>query len=366
MILRRSHKGLGNEGSTLIEIIISVLIIGIAFVPLMGGMSEALKANTKSESMLYSDQVASGCLDVAKIYGTSGFETAVAGGTEGDEVVKAMFGDGATVEKDAGYTSTKPAYLVKGIKQGTKNFQAVVSFDGTGYTSINDPANYTSYKDICGNGTKITKIDYGAADIEIQAALISNEETISQGTIVEVVPSEITPTRRSTTIEIFDDGYKISKSKLNYTVSNGNINGGSTQTYSNKDGYFESNITTGDLSSLIILYTPICSNEEIKVVSNLSKDVSVYVMVGNAVGAFTSSSNYTVTASGSGASHVKLYCNKWDNSNPNKKFGKEADDEDFYKVYDVSVKVYDTETNVYKGASGGEPQAEVSATAMIR
>ena len=61
-----------ERGSTLIEIIVSVLIVGIAFVPLMMGLTSALTTNKMTENQLYAENVASNVVEICKTYGANG------------------------------------------------------------------------------------------------------------------------------------------------------------------------------------------------------------------------------------------------------------------------------------------------------
>ncbi|MBR5178199.1 MAG: type II secretion system protein [Lachnospiraceae bacterium] len=132
MVSRELRLRTDNRGSTLIEIIVSVLIVGIVFVPLLMSLNVALKANIKSESELYAETVATNCMEVVKAYGIQGLNdyidhspTAVGGIVDFPEA-----GSGAKLQKD---TSLTNAFIISGIKEGTKVYTAKFSFDNTPY-----------------------------------------------------------------------------------------------------------------------------------------------------------------------------------------------------------------------------------------
>ena len=60
-----------NRGNTLIEVIVCVLIIGIAFVPLMVGLNASLRINKDTENKLYAENVASNIVEICKTFGKS-------------------------------------------------------------------------------------------------------------------------------------------------------------------------------------------------------------------------------------------------------------------------------------------------------
>ncbi len=135
MVSRELRLRTDNRGSTLIEIIVSVLIVGIVFVPLLMGLNVALKANTKSESELYAETVATNAMEVVKAYGIQGLNNYIANspGGAGGIVDFPEAGAGAKLQKDASATN---AYIISGIKEGTKVYTAKFSFDNTPYEPV--------------------------------------------------------------------------------------------------------------------------------------------------------------------------------------------------------------------------------------
>lgn len=114
-----------DRGSTLIEVIISVLIVGIVFVPLMMGLNVALKANRQTENELYAEAVASNCIEAGKAYGSAGMD-AIYNTNKKFDIVST----GAVLSKESG------EYTVSNISEGTKNYIAKIQIiDNPTYNS---------------------------------------------------------------------------------------------------------------------------------------------------------------------------------------------------------------------------------------
>ena len=116
-----------RRGSTLIEVIVSVLIVGIAFVPLMVGLNAALKVNKQTENNLNAENVAVNAIEVCKTYGTKGLEKLITEATaDPTKGITTVF-SGATLAKNDSNTFT-----ISGIKCGTDNrtYTARVEFEG--------------------------------------------------------------------------------------------------------------------------------------------------------------------------------------------------------------------------------------------
>lgn len=123
-----------NQGSTLLEVIVSVLIVGIVFVPLMVGLNAALNINKDNEKQLYAENVAQNVVEVCKTYGANGL-VKMATATEDDNKIGSIF-TGATLGIE---NASNTEFKINGITSGTgKTFEAVISFDTTPYDP--DPA----------------------------------------------------------------------------------------------------------------------------------------------------------------------------------------------------------------------------------
>ncbi len=115
-----------RRGSTLIEVIVSVLIVGIAFVPLMVGLNAALKVNKQTENNLNAENVAVNVIEVCKSYGIKGLAKLDADEeTDSTKGITTIF-TGASLDKNDSKT-----YTISGIKCGTDNreYSARVVFD---------------------------------------------------------------------------------------------------------------------------------------------------------------------------------------------------------------------------------------------
>ena len=106
-----------KRGSTLIEIIVSVLIVGIVFVPLMMGLTSSLTANRRNENELYAENVASNVVEICKTYGSQKMGEA--------DIEK--FYTGASLQDVSGGAGTK--FEINNIVAGTGNeYHAVIEF----------------------------------------------------------------------------------------------------------------------------------------------------------------------------------------------------------------------------------------------
>ena len=154
-MLRKRNLMSDKRGSTLIEVIVSVLIVGIAFVPLMVGLNAALSVNRQTENTLYAENVASNVIEVSKTYGVKGFESLYkaasgesvsGGGTSGEatsgETIKSIGNifSGSTLIKNG-----VDDYTITNITSGTdRHYTANVHFspivdnqnDFSGYPSV--------------------------------------------------------------------------------------------------------------------------------------------------------------------------------------------------------------------------------------
>jgi len=114
-----------RKGSTLIEVIVSVLIVGIAFVPLMIGLNAALRINRNAETELYAENVATNLVEITKTYGTKGMKNlAEEQGVDATKGIAKIF-DGATMTSD----THGNIFTVSNISSGTdKTYSAEIQF----------------------------------------------------------------------------------------------------------------------------------------------------------------------------------------------------------------------------------------------
>ncbi len=130
-----------ERGSTLIEVIVSVLIVAIAFVPLLIGLHAALRVNRRAEVELYAENVATNLVEITKTYGTDGMKAlAEAQGLNSSDGIAKLI-SGATMTKN----SIGNIFTVTNINSGTdKVYNAVIEFtnwddkqnDFSGYPAV--------------------------------------------------------------------------------------------------------------------------------------------------------------------------------------------------------------------------------------
>lgn len=142
--MRKMKMLLNNErGSTLIEVIVSVLIVGIAFVPLMVGLNASLTSNKMNENKQFAETVAENVLEVCKTYGANGLEKLAATGG-----ISSVFSDWTLTDTTS--DSALKTFTISGIDEGTKeNYTAKIIFDRSAYDDYqNDYSNYQSIGNI--------------------------------------------------------------------------------------------------------------------------------------------------------------------------------------------------------------------------
>ncbi len=121
-----------KRGSTLIEIIVSVLIVGIAFVPLMMSLTSSLKANQKTERELYAENVATNIAEICKAYGANGLHAMVTGGS-GAGTISDIF-TGATLTEDG---EGKIKFEISNLTAGTDcKYTAKLVFSSSTYDPV--------------------------------------------------------------------------------------------------------------------------------------------------------------------------------------------------------------------------------------
>lgn len=131
-----------NKGSTLIEVIVCVLIIGVAFVPLMAGMSASLRANRETENRLHAENVASNIVEICKTYGEQGLDKLKDFNSDTENGIKAFLaGDSVAISK-MGAGKFKITNIASG-EEG-KEFWANIEFNGAKYENYlkNEDGNY--------------------------------------------------------------------------------------------------------------------------------------------------------------------------------------------------------------------------------
>lgn len=270
--MMKEKAGLNNDnrGSTLIEIIVSVLIIAIVFVPLLMGMSAAMKANDRAEQALNSENAAVNCLETVKMIGISGLDDLAEESESAD-----IFGAGAKISKTVD-DEGKATYTVYDLAEGMENYTAKITYSDTRYKATIDPEadpedqpslfndyKYISFSNLTGKGTSV--LNFSEEDDEaylddIKSMSGANAET------TETIPYDYTLgdiIKTKTMIVDIDkepgaSNYKIS-TRENFEI----YNDLGTKPYFESGSTISSGVartTTckyGDPDTLIIYYSPI-------------------------------------------------------------------------------------------------------------
>jgi len=285
MMCKEKRYAMNNKGSTLIEIIVSVLIIAIVFVPLLMGMSAALKANGKSEQAINSENAAVNCLEAVKAIGKKGVETLAPTAGAGVTVTPAValaFGTSAKIVRKTETVDSKIVeyFEVSDIKEGLETYTAKIYFSDSNYVAPTaDPADptasvtptplfndykYISFSNLSGKGTQMLKYlsDEDEARITGFRSLSGHATGTSmvkpEWTIADIVKSKQIELKISKDSE---DNYSIT-SKSNYVLYN--HQGGAFQFQNSGETYTatdESPRTVqckyGKPETLVIYYSPI-------------------------------------------------------------------------------------------------------------
>ena len=211
-----------NKGSTLIEVIVSVLVIAIAFVPLMAGLNAALRTNKKTENELYAESVASNVVEICKTYGEAGLGTITS--TKLNSLLTGSGSGGVSIEaiaSDKLDSGVEAGFLIKGVTSGTeKEYKAKVEI-----TSISGEQNdFTGYKPLSGfmNAVILSVPDF-QSDIVTTFEAITGRNSENIGALwtdlkwlqrdinVNINPVSEDPTKYTVTMEVVfsicDEGY---------------------------------------------------------------------------------------------------------------------------------------------------------------
>ncbi len=238
-----SEKKMDNRGSTLVEIIVSVLIIGIVFVPLLMGLTSAIKTNTRAEKNLNAESAAVNCMETVKAMGKSGLEALVP--TIGAEVNFTDFSSTAKLKRDSANV-----YTISGINEGANTYYAQVSFSEEEYKNPTptgpDPVSptpepkqndilYTEFTSITGDGTRPEKITIPQAidtgKLEVLRAQSGNEagtvaipDTTDMRSLVKTKQTVIVVDKYPATHDEYPGKYYI-QVYVNYILDNTNDSG---------------------------------------------------------------------------------------------------------------------------------------------
>lgn len=221
-----------KRGSTLIEVIVSVLIVGIAFVPLMVGLNAALKVNKQTENSFNAENVASNVIEVCKTYGTKGLDKLKTDeDTNPANGITTIF-TGASLDKPDSHS-----YTISGIKCGTDDrvYSAKIEF-----SSITDNQNdFSGYPTVEGIQNAIVvslsedNFDYVVGEFIAQAASTGvAEDNVSALSVAEMKKKTNVPKWLSREMYIgveagtgANEGKYVVTKKIVYTANNNAIDG---------------------------------------------------------------------------------------------------------------------------------------------
>ena len=273
---KRCMRCMNNRGSTLVEIIVSVLIVGIVFVPLLMGLTTALKANAKSEEILRAETVAANCVEAAKTYGVAGFATVPTGALAA-----------------TGVSGTNPV-TITGISEGLKTYSATVQFEETGFES--DNLNFRSI-------TGAYAVPVSQSIDTTRLAALRAQAGVFDGTVDIPISQDMEDLvhfkQTVITVDKFTTGANTGKyyieTRVDYLVRNTD---GSGHEYFNHGGgdYFNSMDTSPDVKicdtdvpdRLLIYYSPLQSSatlnsgsdKEFIIIKNLTgEEINAYIFV---------------------------------------------------------------------------------------
>jgi len=296
MMCKKEGFAMNNRGSTLVEIIVSVLIIAIVFVPLLMGMSAALKANGKAEQALNSENAAVDCMEAIKAVGKKGIEKLIVTPTDGATITPIpaqIFGANAKIEKktetDEESGESFEYYLVSDIGEGLETYTAKISFSDANYvgeipTLTGDPGDptptaierlndyeYVSFSNLSGKGTQMLKFlaDTDDTKVNLLRSLAGNtavddrlkplEATWNTADIVKTKEVELVIDKNGA------DEYTIS-TKINYELYNTYGTDTSPRFVIGGDTFSAADTTplttrckNGKPDTLIVFYSPIAT-----------------------------------------------------------------------------------------------------------
>ena len=190
-----------NRGNTLIEVIVCVLIIGIAFVPLMVGLNASLRINKDTENKLYAENVASNIVEICKTFGKQGLEELKGLNSDTTKGIKAFLaGDSVTLSQDA---TDETVFYVSNISSGMekKNYYAEIKFDESAYsTTQND---FSAYQSISGL-TDAVVISFNPDNLEsvVHKFFEIAEETGTEATEADMVAEAASWLKRQIIVEV--------------------------------------------------------------------------------------------------------------------------------------------------------------------
>ena len=150
--IHNKHK---NQGMTLVEVIISLLIIMIVFVPLIGSFVTASKVSQMAKNNLYASELADNLMETVKVLGIEGVAYQFYTTPSNFSIAQAVayseeLTDGLTssVKLDASSNQyfdsirgTMPyVYKMTGVRAGTGTYDVSITFSSASYTTTATPS----------------------------------------------------------------------------------------------------------------------------------------------------------------------------------------------------------------------------------
>lgn len=226
---RQKMKAGGNQGFTLVELLVAIVILSLVVVPTMTVFITATKSNSKARTELQATITANSVLESAKAFslyiydkqcntiysdGNADKFTLIAGTTTSSFVSSSYGGtvytvvfDGTKVDSIKKRDATEPfverdskyAYALNGIKQSQSTYDALIVFEEA------------DYQDVEINGSTFTEGDVGTVYAEYNKeytitiyvykhsaspAYIGKDLAADSGALVVITGSKIDPARK--------------------------------------------------------------------------------------------------------------------------------------------------------------------------
>lgn len=154
---KRIQRNLNNRGVTLVEVIVSLLIIMIVFIPLLGSFVTSAKTNAAAKTQMYANTLSENVMEAIKVLGIEGTakqfyspvtEFALSSGADLSYEEDLTGGYGASVTTDLEgvkhFISTRGTspytYLMKNASEGTTTYDVKITFSSEPYTSTATPS----------------------------------------------------------------------------------------------------------------------------------------------------------------------------------------------------------------------------------
>ncbi len=130
-------QNIGNQGMSLVEVIVSLLIVAVIFTPLLLTFVQTSKVNHRTNVMSYADDAADNIMEQIKAYGVEGYALHYA----------EQYGEDSTPYVQSGKflkpTDGVYTYEISGIAQGTLTYDAKITLSSGAYKTEDSDADPT-------------------------------------------------------------------------------------------------------------------------------------------------------------------------------------------------------------------------------